>query len=104
MTIWLLALAGVALRILAGERLERLRTALYLAMGWLGLVWAGPMIDGLGWSGSGLVLLGGVAYTAGVGFYAWDRLPFNHAVWHLFVVLGSAAHFFAILYFVPGWR
>lgn len=103
-TIWSLALAGIMLQIIWPNRYEPLRVALYVAMGWLALAWAGPLIAGLGWDGSALILLGGVAYTAGIGFYAWDRLPFNHAVWHLFVMGGSAAHFFAILYFVPLWN
>lgn len=102
-TIWMLALAGIVLRLAAAERFRRMRKPMYLVMGWLAVAWAGPMVDGLGWTGSGLILLGGVAYTGGLGFYAWDRLPFNHTVWHLFVLAGSAAHFFAILYFTPGW-
>jgi len=100
-TIWSLALAGIALQIAWHNRYEALRVILYVVMGWLALAWAGPLVDGLGWDGSALLLLGGVAYTAGIGFYAWQRLPFNHAVWHLFVMGGSAAHFFVILYFVP---
>jgi len=100
-TIWSLALVGIAMQIAWPNRYEPLRLALYLLMGWLGLAWAGPLVDGMGWDGTALIVLGGVAYTTGIGFYAWDRLPFNHAIWHLFVIGGSAAHFFAILYFVP---
>lgn len=103
-TIWTLALAGIVLQIIWPNRYEPLRVTLYLAMGWLALAWAGPMVAGLGWDGTLLMVLGGVAYTGGIGFYAWERLPFNHAVWHLFVMGGSTAHFFAILYFVPFWN
>jgi hemolysin III len=45
-------------------------------------------------------LVGGLAYTLGIGFYAWSRLPYHHAIWHVFVLVGSLAHFFAILFYV----
>ncbi len=99
-TIWALALFGILLKIFWAGRLRGLRIGLYVAMGWLVLAWAGPLIAGLGWGGSGLLLAGGVAYTGGLAFYAWDRLPFNHAIWHLFVLAGSTAHFLAIVFFV----
>jgi hemolysin III len=99
-TVWTLALAGIALRWVYGERYAWFRISLYLAMGWLSVVWAGPIVSALGWDGSGLLAAGGVAYTAGVLFYAWEKLPFNHAIWHMFVIGGSAAHVLAIMYFV----
>ena len=98
--IWSLALLGIVLKIFWAGRLRGLRIALYVAMGWLAVAWAGPLIAGLGWGGSGLLLAGGIAYTGGIAFYAWDSLPFNHAIWHLFVLTGSAAHFLAIVFFV----
>ena len=98
--VWTLAVAGIALRIGWAERLNKVRVALYVVMGWLALIWAGPMLDGLGWGGTGLILGGGVAYTAGLIFYAWDSLPFNHAVWHVFVMAGSTAHFLAVAYYM----
>lgn len=103
-TIWVLALAGIALRLAAAKRLGRYRKLLYLAMGWLVIAWAGPLVRGLGWDGTGLLLLGGLAYTGGLGFYSWRRLKFHHTVWHLFVMAGSAAHFLAIVYFVPAFH
>ena len=99
-TIWSLALFGIIVKIVWAGRLGWLRIALYVAMGWLAIAWAGPLIAGLGWGGSSLLLAGGVAYTAGIGFYAWDSLPFNHSIWHTFVLAGSAAHFLAIVFFV----
>ncbi len=102
-TIWSLALVGIVMQIAWPNRYEPVRVTLYLVMGWLVLAWAGPLVDGMGWDGTALIVLGGVAYTAGIGFYAWDRLPFNHAVWHLFVMGGSVAHFIAILYYIPAW-
>jgi len=97
---WSLAAIGIALRSIYGSRFAWLRISLYLVMGWLALIWAGPIFTALGWEGSSLLLAGGVAYTAGVLFYLWERLPFNHAIWHLFVIGGSAAHVCAIMFFV----
>lgn len=98
--IWALALAGIGLQVAAAGRFEWIRIGLYIVMGWLVVAWAGPVVAGLGWGGSGLMLAGGVAYTGGLAFYAWDRLPFNHAIWHLFVLAGSTAHVLAIVLFV----
>jgi hemolysin III len=99
-TIWSLALLGIVVKIVWAGRFRGLRIALYVAMGWLAIAWAGPMIANMGWGGTGLLLAGGLAYTGGIAFYAWDSLPYNHAIWHLFVLAGSAAHFLAIVFFV----
>jgi hemolysin III len=99
-TIWSLALLGIVVKIVWAGRFRGLRIALYVAMGWLAIAWAGPMIANMGWGGTGLLLAGGIAYTGGIAFYAWDSLPFNHAIWHMFVLAGSAAHFLAIVFFV----
>ncbi len=98
--IWALAATGIVVRVAGGRRLRKVRIALYLIMGWLAIIWSGLMIEGLGFGGTGLLLAGGIAYTGGVVFYLWDSLPFNHAVWHLFVMAGSAAHFFAVAYYM----
>jgi hemolysin III len=99
-TIWSLALFGIVVKIVWAGRFKGLRIALYVAMGWLVIAWGGPLIASMGWGGTGLLLAGGIAYTGGIAFYAWDSLPFNHAIWHLFVLAGSAAHFLAIVFFV----
>ena len=99
-TIWSLAVLGIILKIVWAGRFKGLRIGLYVAMGWLVVAWAGPLIEGMGWGGSGLLLAGGLAYTGGLAFYAWDSLPFNHAIWHMFVLTGSAAHFLAVVFFV----
>ena len=98
--VWTLAAIGIALRVAGGTRYRKVKMALYLVMGWLVVAWAGPMVEGLGFGGSGLLLAGGIAYTVGIAFYIWDRLPFNHAVWHLFVMAGSAAHVCAVAYYM----
>jgi len=95
--IWILAVAGIVLKSVGGVRHPRLSTGLYLAMGWLILAAAKPMWHAM--PGGGLLWLaaGGIAYTAGLGFYAADRIRFAHFVWHLFVLAGTACHFVAVL-------
>ena len=95
--IWALAVAGIVLKSVGGVRHPRLSTALYLAMGWLILAVARPLWQAM--PGRGLLWLaaGGVAYTAGVGFYAARRMRYAHFVWHLFVLAGTACHFVAVL-------
>lgn len=99
--VWALAALGIVLRLWSG-RFRHLRVPLYLAMGWLAVGWIGSILEGLGAGGAYLIIAGGLAYTFGAVFYALPRMPFNHAVWHGFVLGGSACHFFAIaLYVLP---
>ncbi len=101
--VWAMAAAGIVFKVFATGRFAVVSTAAYVAMGWLGVVALGPLVRSL--SGDALVwlLAGGVAYTAGTFFYH-RGLPYAHALWHVFVLLGSACHFVAIgLYvLVPG--
>jgi hemolysin III len=97
--VWGLALGGVALTIAGGARYPKLRTSLYLAMGWLIVVAVKPLwlrmpSEGLFW-----IAAGGIAYTVGVVFYAVKKVRYFHFVWHLFVVAGTACHFIAVLRF-----
>lgn len=98
--LWGLALVGVLIKSFYVERWEMLSTSLYVAMGWMALIAAKPLVGSLPPGGLGWLIGGGVAYTAGVAFFVWDHLPFNHAIWHLFVLLGSICHFFAVLLYV----
>ena len=98
--IWTLAVAGIVLRLLLHGRLHGLVVSLYVAMGWAIVVAVKPLLAHVAPGGLALLAAGGVAYTAGVGFYKWRRLPFHHAIWHGFVLLGSALHFFAVLFYV----
>jgi hemolysin III len=98
--VWGLAILGIVLEVAAHTR--RFSVALHLAMGWLAVIAAGPLIRSVHPDGLLLLALGGVAYTLGVIFYAWQRLPYNHALWHLFVLAGSACHFSCVLgYVIP---
>jgi hemolysin III len=95
--IWGLAVIGIFLKSVRGIRYPRLSTAVYLAMGWLVLVAAKPLLINVPASGLFWLAAGGVAYTAGVGFYAANRMRYAHFVWHLFVLAGTACHFVAVL-------
>jgi hemolysin III len=100
--IWGLALLGSAFKILFIGRFPKVSVVIYLAMGWMALVAVKPMLAALPTGGLWLILAGGAAYTVGVVFYAWESIPHHHAIWHVFVMLGSASHFFAvILYTLP---
>jgi len=98
--VWGLALVGVVYKITARNRFRLLSVVLYVAMGWLVLVAIKPMVTSVAMPGLILLLVGGLSYTLGLIFYAWERLPYSHAVWHLFVLVGSACHFFAVLLYV----
>lgn len=101
--VWGLAVIGVALTGSLGVRLPKLSTAVYVLMGWLILVAIKPLATALPREGLVWLVAGGVAYTAGVVFYAWKRLRFQHAFWHVFVLAGSICHFFAVLWYAtPG--
>lgn len=98
--IWGLAVAGVAWKVASKRDKNYLSTALYVGMGWFVVVALKPAFEHIEMGGLALLLIGGLAYTGGVIFYLWERLPYNHAIWHLFVMAGSITHFFAVLYFV----
>ncbi|MBO1113536.1 PAQR family membrane homeostasis protein TrhA [Bordetella petrii] len=98
--VWGLAALGVALK--ASRRLDRpvLSTGLYLAMGWLVAIAVDPVLENVPAGGLWLLLAGGLAYTAGVVFFVFDsRWRYAHFVWHLFVLAGTACHFFAALWY-----
>ncbi len=101
--IWGLTFAGIALRLFLKGRLHGLVVSIYVAMGWIVVVAIQPMLDRVGTGGLVLLAAGGLAYTAGVIFYKWRRLPYNHAIWHGFVLAGAALHFFAVLFYVIPW-
>jgi hemolysin III len=100
--VWGLAILGVALHVAIPRGARRLSVPLSLAMGWLIVIALEPLVRSVHPDGLALLIAGGLAYTLGVVFYAWQRLPYNHAVWHLFVMAGSACHFSCVLgYVIP---
>jgi hemolysin III len=98
--LWGLALAGTVFKLYFVHRWDVLSTMVYIAMGWIGVIAAGPALQKIPGGALGWIAAGGLIYTAGTAFYLWERLPFNHAVWHLFVMAGSACHFIAVLMYV----
>lgn len=101
--VWTLAILGIVFKSVALGRLRIFSVVLYVAMGWLVVIAFRPLLSSLAPGGIGLLLGGGVAYTAGIGFYTARRLPYGHFIWHLFVLAGAVLHFFAVLFFVvPG--
>ena len=99
--IWFLAIAGILSKaLMRGNREHWASTALYIAMGWLVVSIIVPVIKALPAEGMWLLVAGGLSYTGGVVFFAWQKLPYNHAIWHLFVLAGSTCHALAVLLFI----
>ncbi|MCP4900673.1 MAG: hemolysin III family protein [bacterium] len=98
--IWALAVAGIIIQATPLRRWQAVGLVLYIVMGWAAAAFFKPMIQSVAPGGLVLLLAGGLAYTGGIGFYAWHRLPYAHAIWHGFVLLGSVLHFFAVLLYV----
>ncbi|WP_330926487.1 PAQR family membrane homeostasis protein TrhA [Candidatus Sororendozoicomonas aggregata] len=100
--IWLLALTGIVFKLVFPGRFHKAAVATYLLMGWLAVIASKELIAKLSLGGMVWLAAGGLSYSLGVIFYVWNRLPFNHAIWHLFVLGGSICHFFAVyLYVLP---
>ncbi|HQV71578.1 MAG: hemolysin III family protein [Dokdonella sp.] len=97
--VWTLAIIGIALE-LRHVRNRMVAALLYLGMGWVGIVAIKPMLANIEPGGLWLLFAGGLCYTLGVPFYLWKRLPYNHALWHLFVLAGSVLQFFSVLLYV----
>lgn len=94
--IWIFALTGVILKLFFTGKYEKLSTVMYLVMGWLAVFVIKPMMESLPrWSLYGIVL-GGVFYSIGAFFYSKEKIKFNHAIFHVFVLIGSFSHFLAI--------
>ncbi|HUN54922.1 MAG TPA: hemolysin III family protein [Smithella sp.] len=98
--IWALTAIGVLFKIFFVHRFAIFSTIAYIVMGWLIIFAIKPLMHALPGGGLTLLVCGGLAYTLGTIFYAWEKLPFNHAIWHSFVLAGSACHFFAIMFYV----
>lgn len=98
--IWALAVIGIIMKLFFVYRFKRASLITYLVMGWLSLIVIYQLAKHLEPSGLILLAVGGAIYTLGVVFYANKRIPYNHAIWHLFVLGGAACHFFAVYWYV----
>ena len=100
--VWVFALFGIILKVFFAARFTVLSTLSYLVMGWIGIVAVQPLFAALGFGAVALIVAGGIAYTVGVIFFAWHSIKHHHAIWHIFVLLGSIFHFLAIaIYVIP---
>lgn len=94
--LWIAALAGACIRALAPDRLKLAAVALALGMGWAGFLAGGAVFAGLSLSVMVLIVVGGLLYTVGVGFFLFDRLPFHYTIWHVCVLAASAVFYAAV--------
>jgi len=97
--IWSLALAGIIIKALPRTRHSWISMMLYIVMGWLAIVAIKPIWQLVPLPGILLIFAGGLAYTGGLGFFSARRLRYSHFIWHLFVIAGTACHFFAVLWY-----
>ena len=97
--VWVLAVAGIAMKVLAGHRHWWLSMVLYVVMGWLAIVAIKPIFALVPLPGILLILAGGIAYSGGLAFFAAHRIRYNHFIWHLFVMAGTTFHYLAVLWY-----
>lgn len=94
--VWTFALIGIVLKLFFTGRFDKISTAMYLLMGWQVMFFAKPLAESLTSYSLNLLIAGGVFYTIGAILYSIKKMPYNHAIFHVFVLLGSVSHFFAI--------
>lgn len=98
--VWSIALIGIIFKIFFTGRFNVLSTILYVAMGWLIIFSFKSLLNALDFNGVAWLIAGGIAYTVGAVLYSIDRLKFNHAIFHLFVLLGTFCHFISVYFYV----
>ena len=98
--IWGLAIAGILFKVFFIHKYEAVSLVFYIVMGWLIVSAIKPLYVNLPIEGFALLVAGGILYTFGSIFYAWRKIPYNHAIWHIFVIAGSASMFFSVLLYV----
>lgn len=103
--VWTGAVAGALIKLSGSTGLERLSVSIYLALGWVVVFAAKPLVDNASVFGFYMILAGGLLYTVGTVFFAWKRFPFQNAIWHAFVLAAAVCHFGAVLHDValPGF-
>ena len=102
--VWGLALIGVVLKFWFAGRFNLVSTIIYVGLGWIVLIALKPLMAALPSAGLLLLFAGGICYTGGAAFYLWERLPYHHAIWHLWVLGGSVCHWAAVFFYIvpPG--
>jgi len=98
--VWGLALVGIILKLFFVKRFIVLSTICYILMGWIIVVAIKPLYEALSFPGMMWLVAGGLLYTFGTIFFLWRKIPYHHAIWHLFVLAGSAAHFITVFFYV----
>lgn len=98
--VWGLALIGIVLKVFFAGRFNIISTLCYLGMGWFIVFAIKPLIATVPALGMTWLLVGGLFYTLGSIFYLWKKIPYNHAIWHLFVLAGSISHFIAVFFYI----
>lgn len=98
--VWTISIIGIILKFVYPHRFKKLSVVLYVIMGWFIVIAINKLFENMDSTGLWLLLLGGIFYTVGVIFYIWKKLPYNHAIWHLFVLAGSVSHYFMVLFYV----
>ena len=97
---WGITFLGIFLKIFYTGRFEVLSVLLYLILGWLVVIDYTNLSQAIGTYGNLLLFAGGLSYTVGIVFYALERIPYSHVIWHLFVLGGAICHYFLILFYV----
>jgi hemolysin III len=98
--IWMLCFVGIIFKLFFVNKFQIISTIVYVLMGWLAIVAIKPMVQMIPAGCILWLVAGGLFYTIGVLFFAWHKIPYNHAIWHVFVVAGSVCHFFAVMLYV----
>ncbi|MBN1688401.1 MAG: hemolysin III family protein [Candidatus Omnitrophica bacterium] len=98
--IWTMAIVGIIFKFISLKKYKFISVVSYIVMGWLVVIALKPLIENSPEGFFKWLLIGGLSYTIGIIFYAWKKLPYHHAVWHLFVLGGSFSHFFGFLFYI----
>jgi hemolysin III len=98
--VWGLAIIGIVLKVFFTGRYKVVSTLCYLGMGWFIVFAIKPLLATVPALGMSWLFAGGLFYTLGSVFYLWKKLPYNHAIWHLFVLAGSISHFIAVFFYI----
>jgi hemolysin III len=101
--VWGVAVAGLLFKVFSRRRFHWSTTVLYVIMGWFSVLFVEPMLQAIPLGALLWLLAGGLAYTVGIIFFGWHALPYSHAIWHVFVLAGSVAHYCAVLFYVLPW-